>query len=129
MPSFKRPIGASGLLALALVAAACGSGGDDAQTTESGASTESSVAAETPSTDESDGAADAAEPSATEESDGAAAPSTDAEPEAEAEGPRLDDHVFPDLETVNIVDGTTVNLADQLAGGDTPILLWFFAPH
>ncbi len=135
MPSFKRPIGASGLLAFALVVAACGSGGDT-QTAGSGAAAEEPTAAATPSTDEATAESDG---SATADSadEAAVEPGADAEPqtetetegEAEAEGPQADEHVFPDLETVNIVDGSTINLADQLAGGDTPILLWFFAPH
>ena len=60
----------------------------------------------------------------------AAAPEESGEAE-EAEGPApVADHNFPDLNTVNVADGSTVNLAAQeLAGGDTPVLLWFYAPH
>ncbi|MEM7326779.1 MAG: hypothetical protein AAF531_27090 [Actinomycetota bacterium] len=68
----------------------------------------------------------------------------------EAEGPQVDDgadgtgdgaaeeadepadvgnHLFPDLTTVNVKDGGSLNLATELAGGDTPVLLWFYAPH
>lgn len=124
MPSFKRPIGASGVaLAMALVAAACSSGSTD--TTATGASDTAATPTET--TD----AAPAASSEPTE-SDEEAGEQAEAEPEetAESEGPApAIEHSFPDLETVTISDGATVNLADELAGGDTPILLWFFAPH
>ncbi|MEL6981638.1 MAG: hypothetical protein AAFO29_04355 [Actinomycetota bacterium] len=120
MRSFKRPIGASGAaLALALVAAACSSGSTD--TTATGSETASTAAETTeaaPATSEST------------ESTESAASDDSAEPEAEVEGPTpAIEHSFPDLDTVTIGDGATVNLADELAGGDTPVLLWFFAPH
>jgi len=121
MPSFKRPIGASGaLLAMALVAAACGSGSTD--TTDAGSSADSEAAPADAS------AAPAATDDATE-----AGPEPEADQSEEAtevEGPSpVAPHSFPDLDTVTIGDGATVNLADELAGGDTPVLLWFFAPH
>ena len=120
MPSFKRPIGASGvLLSLALVAGACASDSPDA--TEAGADTSS---AETAAQSETTAAAASDTSSDTQAADGGA------EPEPEIEGPSpIGPHSFPDLDTVTISDGATVNLADELAGGDTPILLWFFAPH
>lgn len=117
MPSFTRPIGASGaVLAVALLAAACGSGSTDTTAsdvaeTSSAESTESTTAS--PST-ESTEQADAEPDQAGSESEGSA--------------PAVE-HSFPDLQTVNIVDGSTVNLADELGGGDTPVLLWFWAPH
>ncbi len=116
MPSFKRPIGASGVvLAMALVAAACGSGSAD--TTDAGSSTEPEA---TP-------AESSAAPAAGDDADSAAEAS---EEPAEAEGPSpVGPHSFPDLDTVTIGDGAPLNLADELAGGDTPVLLWFFAPH
>lgn len=114
MPSFKRPIGASGVvLAMALVAAACGSGSTD--TTASGSA----------SAGDAEPAESSVAPAATDAPTGSAS-----EPAAEAEGPSpVAPHSFPDLDTVTIGDGATVNLADELAGGDTPVLLWFFAPH
>ncbi len=116
MPSFKRPIGASGVaLAMALVAAACGSG--TADTTDAGSSTGQEA---TPAA-----AASSAAPAATEDATEDAAES---EPEAEGPSP-VAPHSFPDLDTVTIGDGAPLNLADELAGGDTPVLLWFFAPH
>lgn len=38
-------------------------------------------------------------------------------------------HLFPDMDVIDIQTGATINLAAELAGGDTPILLWFWAPH
>lgn len=38
-------------------------------------------------------------------------------------------HLFPDVETLDVATGASVNLATELAGGDTPVLLWFWAPH
>jgi hypothetical protein len=35
---------------------------------------------------------------------------------------------LPDLEVVRVADGATVSLAD-LAEGDRPLLVWFWAPH
>lgn len=96
------------LLALALVGAACGSGdaGLDAAATDAASS---GTAVSEPVTNSTDGSS-------------TPAAETEDQPVASA-------HLFPDLETVNVVGGATVNLADQLAGGDTPVLLWFWAPH
>ena len=57
--------------------------------------------------------------------------SSDSADSAEDAGaqPASAQHLFPDLDTRNIVDGSTVNFASELAGGDTPVLLWFWAPH
>lgn len=69
--------------------------------------------------DESTGSAESAE---------AAEPP--AEPAEEAAGPApVGEHFFPNLTTVDIATGSTINLSEELAGGDTPVLLWFFAPH
>lgn len=109
MRTFKRP-GLSGsrviasTLALALLASACGAG-DSGGTTIEQAAAEQDVVAE-PAESADDGA------------------------EAEQAGPKVPTaHLFPDLQTVRVTDGEAINLADELAGGDTPILLWFFAPH
>jgi hypothetical protein len=105
------------VMGVALIAAACGSSDPvteaSAPADETDTSTSSSAA---PTTDDADGAQ--AEPSDSETAEETTPPAADATP-----------HVFPDLSTTSIVDGTTINLADQLAGGDTPVLLWFFAPH
>jgi hypothetical protein len=115
MPLPKRPIGAAGVVvAIALLGAACGSGSADLDT----AATTGSSVETAPADATTEGPAPTAEPSTT----GQAA--------AEPEGPQpVPDHAFPDLDTVDIADGSTVNLADRLAGGDTPVLLWFWAPH
>lgn len=39
------------------------------------------------------------------------------------------EHLFPDTDVIDIQTGQTLNLAAELAGGDRPILLWFWAPH
>ncbi len=110
----KRLIGAAGIVVtIGLVAAACGS--EAATSTDAAASSSRSTEATTAATEP------ASEPSAV--------PATPAaEPEIEGPAP-APDHLFPDLDTVDVADGSTVNLADELAGGDTPILLWFYAPH
>jgi len=112
MPDLKLPRPAvATVLAAALLAAACGSGdGSDADVTAADEpTTEASASSEEPTTDE---------PSAED------APAEEAEEAADV-GP----HLFPELTTVNVADGSTLNLATELAGGDTPVLLWFYAPH
>lgn len=106
MHRFRNPARVAGIgLTIALVAAACGTEvAPTVQAAETTGATESSAAAET-SSDSAGG-------------------------EQEAEGPApVIDHLFPDVNTLNIVDGSTINLATELAGGDTPVLLWFWAPH
>jgi hypothetical protein len=117
MRPFQRPIAPPGrslavAAALALAATACGT--DSTAEVESGAGTDTTetTAAATGSTDAS-----------------ATTAATTTSPGDTTAPPAAGDHVFPDLDTVEISTGATVNLADQLAGGDTPILLWFFAPH
>lgn len=103
-------------MAVALVAAACGA--------EVAPSLDVSVAA--------DGGAETqtVEPAPETDTDVAESSDSSGDEEAEAAGPApVISHVFPNLETVNIVDGQPLNLADELAGGDTPVLLWFWAPH
>jgi hypothetical protein len=99
-------------LALVLLAAACGTEVAPTVNASSGSeSTEGSAA--TTSSDAAPSSADTAEDTAEE----VAGPAPAA------------DHLFPDINTLDIVDGSTVNLAQELAGGDTPVLLWFWAPH
>jgi hypothetical protein len=38
-------------------------------------------------------------------------------------------HLFPEVEVVRLAGEEPVNLASQLAGGDTAVLVWFWAPH
>jgi hypothetical protein len=54
--------------------------------------------------------------SSTPQSDGAAEDSTAV-------------NLFPDLDVVRVDDGSPLNLAAELGGGDRPVLLWFWAPH
>ncbi len=37
--------------------------------------------------------------------------------------------LFPNIEVVNVADSSMLNLSTELAGGDLPVLLWFWAPH
>lgn len=39
------------------------------------------------------------------------------------------DNLFPDVDVQLVADGSTVNLKEELQGGDLPVLLWFWAPH
>lgn len=115
---------------MSLVASACAS---SEPTTEASSAVSEDVA-DSNGSDSAPGSADESEaassddgsaegPDNTAEDDGAADEGGESAPADEIP------NVFPDLTTTNIVDGSTVNLADQLAGGDTPVLLWFFAPH
>lgn len=71
------------------------------------------------------------------ESDSTSAPADETtmadEPSAEAnEGPSEEvgaEHLFPDSEVIRVADGSATSLAAELAGGDRPVLLWFWAPH
>ena len=101
-------------MALSLVAAACGSEADSVDVVSEGTAPETS-------TESSDGTQ-----APTTETDGPVVSSQDEDDETAAP---VENHRFPDLNTVNIVDGATLNLAEELAGGDTPVLLWFWAPH
>ncbi len=114
------------IVAVAVSAAACGSdatepneatGAATAQDSES-ASTVAAPADGGPADDES---ADGSEAGRSDE--GASADDDSADDDAPVE------NFFPDLEVVDIADGSTLNLADELGGGDRPVLLWFWAPH
>jgi hypothetical protein len=99
------------LLALALGLAACG----DDSTEASGATTETAAPAAT-----------AGDDAAGDQTDEATA-STDGDASDQADVPG--ENLFPDVDVVDISDGSTVNLADELGGGTKPVLLWFWAPH
>ncbi len=102
---------------MSLVAAACGS----ADGTEATAGPESS-AAPAPT------AAEPADPGTAASADeGESAPADD-QAQAPADAPAAE-NLFPDIEVTRISDGEPVNLSDELAGGDLPVLLWFWAPH
>ncbi len=104
------------LLGLALAASACGSGGAESTGTELGTNVASPATA-TPIEDslDSDGGAAAQLDSAQSETAGPASPTPE--------------HLFPDVDVVDIKTGATLNLASELAGGAKPVLLWFWAPH
>jgi len=109
-------------LTFALAAAACGSGDAGAPTAIAAVPADSSSdAADSADSDEAEStpAADTAD----EAQDG----SPDSDGTAEAAGPV--ENLFPDLNVLNVTDGSTVNLASTLIGGDKATLLWFWAPH
>jgi hypothetical protein len=118
------------LLVLALVAAACGGSNTDVVDTAAGQATaEDADSGQGAAQDTDSGQSDDADPADTDSDGGDSTGESDTDEAAEAPASEPIAHQFPELTTVNIADGSTVNLADQLAGGDTPVLLWFFAPH
>ena len=36
---------------------------------------------------------------------------------------------FPTIDVTDVATGETIDLAEELAGGELPVLLWFWAPH
>ena len=109
----------SASLAVGLVAAACGGSADISTNGSNDSSAENAnPASSTPTADEStdDGVA----------ADEAPAPAGTTGEAEETAAPA--ENLFPDVDVVNVVDGSTVNLT-SLGGGDLPVLLWFWAPH
>lgn len=104
-------------LALSLAATACGTGDD--------------TAAETVSAPVDDAAAQSATPSApaTDASSSDSDPTEAVEAEGSDEVAAPIENLFPDVDVLNVADGSTVNLAAELGGDDRPTLLWFWAPH
>jgi hypothetical protein len=49
--------------------------------------------------------------------------------QAPNDGVPLEQSLFPDVSVQNVADGSSVNLQQELQGGDLPVLLWFWAPH
>lgn len=125
--SAPRRRSAAVIIALALSAAACGSGEEAATptlaTTPAAASGESGGAGETADDDATADAGEVVEPEAGSDVQG---PEPD-DDQPVAEPPT--ENLFPDIDVVNITDGSTLNLAAELGGGDRPTLLWFWAPH
>ena len=39
------------------------------------------------------------------------------------------ENLFPDIDVVEVSTGASLNLKQELSGGDRPVLLWFWAPH
>lgn len=62
---------------------------------------------------------------------GPAAETTSSTPPDGATGsdPIPTENVFADIDVLDVYTGEWVNLEAELAGGDTPVLLWFWAPH
>ena len=108
------------LTGLALVLAACGSSQETA--VETGAEGPTAEAAQS---DLSESAA-SSEPATTAEPAATAAEPSESEP---SETEAVAENLFPDIEVLSIADGSSVNLATELGGGDLPVLLWFWAPH
>ncbi len=112
-PTSRRPRGApklpAVLVASSLLAAACGAASDTAA-------------------GDIDEAAQTSETEVTEAAGPAPPESAEAAPDSTAEA-AVEEHLFPDLDTVKVSDGSTLNLATELAGGDKPVLFWFYAPH
>jgi len=113
------------LVALSLGAAACGSG-DAASSAAPTLSTASADAADESgaSTDSSDNSEPSSAGSDSVGSDSAGSDGVEDAPAAEPV-----ENLFPDVDVVNIADGSSVNLAAELGGGDKATLLWFWAPH
>ncbi len=44
-------------------------------------------------------------------------------------GPETPASLFPNVSVQNVVDGSSLNLQEELQGGELPVLLWFWAPH
>lgn len=120
------------LLALTVGAVGCGSATDDSA--QVAADSDASAVSADESSDDvgADDEASAADASAADSddagrSDDAAAESDDGDQTADEEA--VVENVFPDLNVLSITDGADINLQDELANGDTAVLLWFFAPH
>ena len=115
------------LLAFSLTAVACGGG----ETTSDSASNDAEADA---SAVEAEGGveSDSAQPASDAEPASDAGSDSDAEPASDEESSddgAAAENLFPDVEVVNVSDGSALNLAAELGGGDTPVLLWFWAPH
>ena len=95
-------------LTVALIAAACGSSSPEASSPTTATSRTSTT---------SPGSASSATSSN---------PSSDTATSADS---AASENLFPDIDVAVVGTGDTVNLKKELAGGDTPVLLWFWAPH
>ena len=139
MPNLLRAGSSRGLAAVALgtalFAAACGgdatetSAGDESVTEPADGG--SQEAADQSADDPEAGSADAGDQDSGDDTDSGdgADDGSDGQPADGDESAVEAENLFPDLEVIDIVDGSTVNLSQELFGGDTPVLLWFWAPH
>lgn len=96
--------GLSAAVALALLTSACGGSEPDAA---------------------AGGAATTAVDAGTTVGGDAGSTVVDADGGGEVAAPSL----FPDVAVTDLANQAEINLAQTLAGGDTPVLLWFWAPH
>lgn len=113
--------GFSGVVALGLLVSACGSG--STSSSELGAASESRQSGGD-SAPTSDGSSESSTASTGQDAEG------QAEGQEDTVGPTAPtEHLFPSIDVVSVHTGETMNLADELAGGDRPVLLWFWAPH
>lgn len=94
-------------LVVALIAAACGSSPPEASSPTAATSPTSATSSGSSSTISSN-------------------PSSDTATSADS---AASENLFPDIDVAVVGTGDTVNLKQELAGGDTPVLLWFWAPH
>lgn len=111
-PLSKRRRSLAVIVALGLGAAACGSG--------EAAAPSLTLAPQAPSSTAGDPVDDTAAP---DTSDDESADESD-----ETAAPELV-NLFPDIDVLDVADGSTLNLAAELGGFDKPTLLWFWAPH
>jgi hypothetical protein len=111
-----------GAASLSILLAAC-SGGDSGTTTVAGAGTtgESSEPDSAPPSTDADVEPDTEAPASSESA------STESQPETESDQPRGENQL-PDVTMIDIVTGEEVSLS-SFAPADTPIVLWFWAPH
>ncbi len=113
------------IVALSLGAAACGAG-DDAAPSLTLAPQVSSTNADDSGDESATSAPDDSAPDDSAPDD----PDSTLPDESvdEAAAPDLV-NLFPDIDVLDIANGSTVNLAAALGGFDKPTLLWFWAPH
>ncbi len=108
------------MVALALGASAC-AGSSDTEAAETDAGTPVATAdADTATQDEGDTSSADDATAVTDEADTAedGTPSDSSSPAN-----------FPSVDVVDLGSGSTVNFAEEVAGGSLPTLIWFWAPH
>lgn len=110
LPSL-RPVAL--LVAMGLAASACGGGSADQVNTESGSTDQTAAATESNSA-----GAGANEGAGAREGSGGSEAATDASTAN-----------FPSADVIDLGSGSTVNFAEEIAGGSLPTLIWFWAPH
>ncbi len=108
------------LVALSLVGAACGGGGDAV----AGQNDTLPVISPDQASELADPVIPGAEPPARAEPPATAEESTT--PAAGPVAPVV--NLFPDVDVLNVLNSDTVNIADELGGTGKPTLLWFWGP-